>query len=133
MIFVNLPVTDLTASTRFYEAIGCTKNQDFSDGQSSMMVWTDAISFMLLAHEKFEGFSAKPIAGSGVSEVLLALSCDSREDVGTITQAAAVNGGKADIRDPQDMGFLFSRAFEDPDGHVFEAVWMDPAAIKGNG
>ena len=133
MIFVNLPVADIKASTRFYEAIGCTKNEDFSDDQSSMMVWSDTISFMLLARQKFEGFSAKPIAGRDVSEVLLALSRDSRDEVDAIAEASAGAGGKADIRDPMDLGFLYNRSFEDPDGHVFEAVWMDPNAAKGNG
>lgn len=130
MIFVNLPVADLAASTRFYEAIGCAKNESFSNDQASMMVWSDTISFMLLTHDHFAGFSAKPIADRGVSEVLIALSRDSREDVDAIAAAAAEAGGEADIREPMDMGFLYNRAFEDPDGHVFEAVWMDPTAAS---
>ncbi len=134
MIFVNLPVKDLAASTRFYEAIGCEKNPQFSNEQASMMVWSDAISFMLLTHDYFATFTPKAIADAhAASEVLIALSRDSREEVDAITEAAAAAGGKADIRERQDYGFMYSRAFEDPDGHVFEPAWMDvEAAFAAN-
>jgi uncharacterized protein len=130
MIFLNLPVRDLAAATRFYEAIGCKKNEQFSSDQAAMMVWSDTITFQLLTHDYFSSFSSKPIAASNVSEVLIALSRESRRDVDTICEAAAVNGGKADVRAPQDMGFMYVRAFADLDGHVFEPMWMDTAAIS---
>ena len=131
MIFVNLPVKDLAAAIRFYKAIGCEQNLQFSNDQAAMMVWSEAISFMLLTHDYFATFTSKRIADAHeTSEVLLALSRDSREEVDSITQAAAANGGKADVRPPQDMGFMYSRAFQDPDGHVFEPVWMDMAAVQ---
>ena len=133
MIFVNLPVKDLSASISFYEAIGCEKNERFSNEQAAMMVWSDTISFMLLTHGFFAGFTPKPIADANeTSEVLICLSRDSKADVDAITEAAGAAGGKADIRDRQDMGFMYSRAFEDPDGHVFEPMWMDvEAAFAG--
>lgn len=125
MIFVNLPVSDLAAATRFYEAIGCEKNEQFSDHQASSMAWSDTITFQLLASDYFATFTPKKIADAhATSEVLLALSRDSREQVDAIAGAAAATGGKADVRQPQDMGWLYTRAFEDPDGHVFEAIWM---------
>ena len=131
MIFVNLPVKDLAASTRFYKAIGCEQNMQFSNEQAAMMVWSETISFMLLTHEYFGTFTSKRIADAQQTcEVLLALSRDSREEVDTINQAAAANGGKADVRPPQDMGVMYGRAFQDPDGHVFEPVWMDMAAAQ---
>jgi len=131
MIFVNLAVKDLAAAIRFYKAIGCEQNMQFSNDQAAMMVWSEAISFMLLTHEYFGTFTAKRITDAHQScEVLLALSRDSREEVDAITQAAAATGGKADVRPPQDMGFMYSRAFQDPDGHVFEPVWMDMAAAQ---
>ena len=130
MIFVNLPVKDLAASKRFYEAIGCQNNPQFTDENAAMMVWSDTISFMLLTHDYFATFTPKQIADARkTSEVLIALSRDSREDVDSITQAAAGAGGKADIRERQDMGFMYGRSFEDPDGHVFEPMWMDVAAM----
>lgn len=130
MIFVNLPVKDLTAATRFYKAIGCEQNMQFSNEQAAMMVWSETISFMLLTHDYFGTFTSKRIADAQQTcEVLLALSRDSRDDVDAITQAAAAAGGKPDVRPPQDMGFMYSRAFQDPDGHVFEPVWMDMAAV----
>lgn len=133
MIFVNLPVKDLDAAKRFYKAIGCEQNMQFSDEKAAMMVWSETISFMLLTHEFFGSFTSKRIADAQQTcEVLLALSRDSREEVDAITQAAASAGGKADVRPPQDMGFMYSRAFQDPDGHVFEPVWMDMAAVNAN-
>lgn len=131
MIFVNLPVKDLTAAVRFYKAIGCEQNMQFSNEQAAMMVWSEAISFMLLTQDYFATFTSKRIADAQQScEVLLALSRDSREEVDAITQAAAAAGGKADVRPPQDLGFMYTRAFQDPDGHVFEPVWMDMAAAQ---
>lgn len=131
MIFVNLPVKDLAAAIRFYEAIGCKKNEQFSDEKSASMVWSDTIFFQLLTHSYFATFTPKKVADAhATSEVLIALSCDSRDAVDTITEAATAAGGKADIRERQELGFMYSRAFQDPDGHVFEPLWMDMAAAS---
>ncbi len=133
MIYINLPVKDLAAATRFYEAIGCGKNEQFSDHQASSMVWSDTITFQLLANDYFATFTPKKVADAhATSEVLLALTRDSRQDVDAIVEAAAAAGGKADIRAPQDMGWLYNRAFEDPDGHVFEAIAADMAAASAD-
>ncbi|MFC6487511.1 VOC family protein [Nitratireductor sp. GCM10026969] len=132
MLFLNLPVKDLAAATRFYEAIGCTKNEQFSDHRSASMVWSDTIVFQLLTHDYFATFTPKPIADSKTtSGMLIALSRDSREEVDAIAEAAAAAGGRADVQERQDMGFMYVRTFEDPDGHVFEPMWMDPAAVSG--
>lgn len=130
MIFINLPVKDLAAATRFYEAIGCRKNERFSDHQASSMVRSDAITFHLLFDDYFATCTSKKIADAhATSEALFALSQDSREEVDAIAEAAAAAGGKADTRERIDMGWLYNRAFEDVDGHEFEAVWTDMSAI----
>lgn len=130
MIFVNLPVKDLAASIRFFEAIGCVKNEQFSDEKAASMVWSDSIYFMLLTHGFYSTFTPKPIADAHAqSAMLLALSRDSRDDVDAIVEAAAKGGGRIDVRPPQELGFMYSRAFEDLDGNTFEPFWMDPAAV----
>lgn len=130
MIFVNLPVGDIATATRFYEAIGCAKNAQFSDHQTSNMVWSEAIFLHLMATGYFSTFTPKPVADArATTEVLLALSLDSREAVDAIVEAAGANGGKADPMPVKDMGWMYNRTFEDPDGHMFEAVWADMAAI----
>lgn len=130
MIFLNLPVNDLAAATQFYQAIGCEKNEQFSDGNASSMVWSDAITFQLLTREFYATFTSRPIADAHRdSAMLIALSRESREEVDAIVEAAAAAGGKADIRERQDMGFMYLRTFEDPDGHVFEPMWMDLQAF----
>lgn len=132
MIFVNLPVRDLAAATRFYEAIGCRKNPQFSDANASSMVWSETIVFQLLSHDYFKSFLKKPAADAhAATGMLFALSQDSREAVDAIVEAAAKNGGRADIREPQDMGFMYLRTFEDPDGHVFEPAFMDMSQMPG--
>ncbi|MGN6268967.1 MAG: VOC family protein [Sphingomonas sp.] len=129
MIFVNLPVADVAKATAFYEAIGFTKNAQFSNEQASMMVWSDTISFMLLARPFYSTFTSKQIADAhAVSETLLCLSCDSREAVDAIVAKATAAGGRADPGPKQDMGFMYGRSFEDLDGHHFESMWMDVAA-----
>jgi len=130
MIFVNLPVENLAAATRFYEAIGCRKNEQFSDAKAASMVWSDTITFQLLTREYFSTFTSKQLPDTGKTcGVLLALSRDSREDVDRIAQAAAAAGGKVDVRPPMDLGWLYNRAFEDCDGHTFEAAWLDAKSM----
>jgi uncharacterized protein len=127
MIFVNLPVRDLKKSTAFYTAVGGIINPQFSDDTASCMVLSDTIHVMLLTHEKWAVFTKKPISNAHeASEVMLALSADSRDSVNTMTDVAGKSGGKADVNPPQDHGFMFGRSFEDPDGHVWEVFWMDP-------
>lgn len=134
MLFVNLPVKDLAAATRFYEAIGCEKNAQFSDERASSMVWSDTITFQLMTRDYYATFTSKPIADAhSTSAALFALSRDSREEVDSIVEAAAMAGGKADIRERQDLGFMYIRTFEDPDGNVFEPAWMDSSAMMAEG
>lgn len=131
MIFVNLPVTDLAATTRFYEAIGFVKNQQFSDDNAVSMMWSDSIVFMLLRKEFYATFTSKEIVDARrSSETLIALSFDSKEEVDAFAVAAGAAGGTVDVRPPQDLGFMYARSVEDPDGHVFEPVWMDPSGIE---
>lgn len=129
MIFVNLPVTDLGRSQAFYEALGFTNNPQFSDEGSACMVVSETIHVMLLTHAKWKGFTDRPIPPANMSEVLLALSCDSREAVDAMNAAAAAHGGTADINPVQDLGFMYNRNLADPDGHVWEAVFMDMEAM----
>ncbi|MDB5420866.1 MAG: Glyoxalase/bleomycin resistance protein/dioxygenase [Brevundimonas sp.] len=130
MIFINLPVADLAACTRFYEAIGCVKNQQFSTDQASAMVWSEAITFQLLTHDYFGTFSALPIADAHKAlSALYALSADSRGAVDAMVEAATGAGGKADVSPVRDMGFMYVRNFEDLDGNTFETMWLDISAM----
>jgi predicted lactoylglutathione lyase len=125
-IFINLPVRDLQKATAFYAAIGATKNPQFSDDTASCMVLSDSIFVMIMTHAKWATFTTKPIVDARhESEVMLALSADSRGDVDTITHAAGANGGKADVNPKQDHGFMYGRSFEDVDGHIWECMFVD--------
>lgn len=129
MIFINLPIANLTASIAFYEALGFKRNPQFSDDTAACMVWSEAIHVMLLTHDKWRSFTQRPIPPTGSSEVMLALTCDSKDAVNAMAEAAASQGGTADVNPKLDLGFMFNRFFADRDGHVWEAVWMDPAAM----
>jgi len=134
MIFVNLPVTDLKRATAFYESIGATKNPQFSDDTASCMVFSETIYAMLLTHEKWRQFTSKKIVDARTSsEVMIALSADSRDDVDGLAGKAKAGGGAADPIPTQDYGFMYSRSFEDPDGHIWEVVWMDVEAAAAAG
>ncbi|HEY8611711.1 MAG TPA: VOC family protein [Roseomonas sp.] len=131
MIFVNLPVTDLPRAVAFYEAIGARKNPQFSDDTAACMVFSDIIHVMLLTHDKFRQFTPRPVADArAASEVLLCLSSESREAVDEMVGAAAASGGVADPGFKQDHGLMYGRSFEDPDGHIWEVMWMDVAAMQ---
>ena len=127
MIFVNLPVTDLEKSIRFYEAIGGRKEPKFSNEQAAMIVLSDTIHVMLLTHPFYSSFTGKPIADAHkTSEVMLCLSAESRQAVDATVDAARAAGGKTDLslrNDNNDM--MYGRDFEDPDGHSWEVMWMD--------
>ena len=132
MIFINLPITDLARSAAFYAALGATKNPKFSDETSACMVLSEAIHVMLLTHEKYRIFTSRPIADArATSAALIALSFDSRDEVNVTIDRAVAAGGQADPNPKQDHGFMFGRSVQDPDGHVWEIFWMDPAAAGG--
>jgi predicted lactoylglutathione lyase len=126
MIFVNLAVADVAKATSFYEAIGCVQDTRICNGpEASMMTWSDTIHFMLLDKAHYASFTSKQIADSTTSsEMMLCLSQPDRTAVDAITEAALAAGGR-EPRPVQDFGFMYGRAFEDLDGHVFEPMWMD--------
>jgi uncharacterized protein len=132
MIFVNLPVTDLPLSVAFYEALGFAINPQFSDDTAAGMIWSETIQVMLLTHAKWSSFTTRPICPPGSSEVSLALTCESRDEVNRLVEAGGANGGIADMNPPEDHGFMFQRTIADPDGHIWEPFWMDPAAMPPN-
>ncbi|AND67856.1 glyoxalase [Dyella thiooxydans] len=130
LIFINLPVKDLERSKAFYEALGAGNNPAFSDDTAACMVFSDTIHAMLLTHEKWRQFTSKPIVDAHANaQVLLCLSADSRDEVSSLVAKASSAGGKADPTPVQDYGFMYGRSFEDPDGHIWEVMWMDPNAI----
>lgn len=130
MIFVNLPVADVGRATAFYEALGFEKNAMFSNAQASSMAWSDAIVVMLLDRAFYATFTAKRIIDAHEqSGALLALSFEDRAAVDAITLAALAAGGR-ELHDPEDHGFMYSRAFEDPDGHGWGPFHMDMAAAE---
>jgi predicted lactoylglutathione lyase len=130
MIFVNLPVADLPRAKAFYEAIGAENNPMFTDETAACMVFSDTIYVMLLTHEKFAQFTTREIADSRkTAQMLLALSCDSRAGVDAITNAALGAGGQS-AHEAEDLGFMYSTGFFDPDGHGWGPFYMDMAAFE---
>ena len=132
MIFINLPVTDLDRSIAFYEAVGGRKEPKFSDDKAAMIVLSDTIHVMLLKHDFYSTFTRKPIADArATSQVLLAISADSAGEVDATIDKAGAAGGAIDPGPKQDLGgLMYGRSFEDPDGHHWEVVWMDPKAAE---
>jgi predicted lactoylglutathione lyase len=131
LIFVNLPVADLPRSMAFYEAVGARNEPSFTDETAACMVFSDTIHTMLLTHDKFRQFTPKQIPDAKrTCQVLLCLSMNSAAEVDAIVARAAAAGGTADPGPKQDHGFMYGRSFEDPDGHVWEVMWMDVAAAR---
>ena len=129
-IFVNLPVKDLNKSMAFFKSIGYSFNPQFTDETAACLVISNEIYAMLLTHEKFKEFTTKEIVDATKStEVLIALSTESKAEVNTMLDKVIKAGGK-EFRQPMDYGFMFSRSFEDLDGHVWEILWMDPKSIN---
>ncbi|WP_424858214.1 VOC family protein [Streptomyces sp. SAI-170] len=131
MIFVNLPVNDLDAAKAFFTGLGYTINPQFSDENAASVVISDTIVAMLLTKPFYATFTDKEISdATKTSEVLVCLSAESREKVDELVDKAIALGGTATGK-TQDMGFMYGRAFDDLDGHTWEIMWMDPAAVQG--
>jgi len=131
MIFVNLPVRNLQKSRAFVEALGAVNEPKFTDETAACMKLSDSIFVMLLTHEKFSQFTPRPIADANAgSEVLLCLSADSRESVDSTLEQAVAAGGTADPSPKQDYGVMYGRSIADPDGHIWEIMWMDATAAE---
>ncbi|MBZ6112726.1 MULTISPECIES: VOC family protein [Streptomyces] len=131
MIFLNLATNDLGAAKRFFTGLGWELNAQFSDDGTASFPVSDAIVVMVHTPQKYREFTKKEIADSAKSsEVLIALSAESREKVDKLVEKAVAAGGSV-TGETQDHGFMYGRAFDDPDGHTFEVVWMDPAAVQG--
>jgi uncharacterized protein len=129
MIFVNFPVRDLAASVAFYVALGGERNAQFSDDKAKSVMLSDTIGVMVLTHDRYRDFTERPIGDARrESQALLALSVDARDAVDATLARAVAAGGRADPNPVQDHGFMFSRSVEDPDGYVWEIMWMDVAA-----
>jgi predicted lactoylglutathione lyase len=123
-IFVNLPVRSLPRSVTFFESLGFTFNPQFTDEKGTCMIVDENIFVMLLTREFFGTFTSKPVSdANATTEVLVCLSCESREEVDGLV-AKAVTGGGSAPRASQDHGFMYQHGFEDPDGHVWELVYM---------
>ena len=129
-IFVNLPVKDLKNSMAFFSAIGFRNNPQFTDDTAACMVISEDIYVMILTEAKFKTFTPKAISDSTkTTEVLVALSCDSRAAVEEMVRKAVAAGGST-YAEPKDYGFMYQHGFQDPDGHIWEVLWMDPKAIE---
>ena len=130
-IFVNLPIKDLERSKTFFGKLGYTFNQQFTDENAACMVVSEDIYVMLLTEKFFKTFINTDVADAHkTTEVLVCLNEDSREAVDTHVEKA-LQAGAAETREPQDHGFMYGRSFSDPDGHIWEIMWMDEAAVAG--
>ncbi|MGW0084500.1 VOC family protein [Streptomyces sp. NPDC003393] len=131
MIFLNLATDDVAASRKFFTELGYTINPQFSTDDCSCVVISDTIVAMLLSKQRYADFTKKEIAdATKTSEVLICLSAESREKVDELVDKAVAAGGTVS-GETQDYGHMYGRAFDDLDGHTWEVMWMDPAAVQG--
>jgi predicted lactoylglutathione lyase len=129
-IFVNLPVKDLKRSMDFFASLGYQFNKQFTDERAACLVISDRIYFMLLLEKFFNSFTPKSIIDTQTEvEVINCLMVDSRMEVDELVDKAFKAGAKKS-RDPEDLGFMYSRSFEDLDGHIWEVGYMDPSHIE---
>jgi predicted lactoylglutathione lyase len=128
-IFVNLPVQSLERSVTFFTALGFSFNAQFTDETATCMIVADDIFVMLLTHDKFKQFTPKQLCDTQVAtEVLVCLSAESRAEVDELV-AKAVKAGGSIYKEPLDFGFMYGHSFQDPDGHQWELMFMEPGAI----
>ena len=129
-IYVNLAVEDLDRSVEFFTRLGFTFEPRFTDETATCMVVSDEAFVMLLLRDRFADFTPKEIVDSTAqTEAILAVSAESRAEVDSLADAALAAGGNR-ANEPMDLGFMYARSFHDPDGHLWELIYMDPAALE---
>ena len=129
-VFVNLPTSNVERSKEFFTGLGWRIEPNFTDANAACVVIDENIYLMMLTYDFFATFTDKPIMDPAKQlQVQTALSCDSRAEVDAMLEKALASGG-AEPRPAQDMGFMYSRDFEDPDGNWFSILWMDPKAAE---
>lgn len=130
LLFLNLPVADLPASREFFDRLGFGFDERFCDERAACMVVSDKAFVMLLQRDRFAEFVTRPVADAGEATALtVAISAESRAAVDAFAETALAAGAGA-AKDPQDYGFMYQRSFHDPDGHLWEVMWMDPVAAE---
>ncbi len=131
MMFVNLPVADLGKSIEFFSRLGFEFNPQFTDETATCMIIGEDNFVMLLTREKYTSFTpGLEICDPGKSsEVIVCLSAESRAEVDALVDKAVAAGGSS-YREPEEFGFMYGRAFRDLDGHIWEFMWMDTAAMQ---
>ena len=128
-IFLNLPIKNLKISVGFFTSLGFTFNAQFTGDENTCMIIGENMYAMLCEEARFKQFLEKPIADPSTTEVLISLSCESKEEVKSLAEKAFASGGKK-VNQPEDHGFMYSWGFEDLDGHVWDLFWMDPTHIR---
>ncbi len=129
-IFVNMAVKDLKKSTEFFTKLGYTFNQQFTDETATSMIISENIYAMLLTEPKMKEFTKKDLVDAHkATEVLIALSCESKDEVNSLVDKA-VAAGAEEPHEAKDYGFMYTRTFEDLDGHIWEILWMEPSYVK---
>lgn len=130
LLFLNLPVADLTASRAFFEKLGFEFNEKFCNEGAACMVVSDQAFVMLLQRDRFAEFVTKPLADAHEATALtVAISAEDREATDSFADLA-LEAGAGPAKDPQDYGFMYQRSFHDLDGHLWEVAWMDPVAVE---
>jgi hypothetical protein len=130
LIFINIAVKDLPASTAFFRALGFEFDAKFTDESAACMIVSEQAWVMLLAESRFADFTTKPVADARTStEAILAVSAENRDAVDAFADAA-LDAGATPARDPMDYGFMYARSFHDLDGHLWEVMWMSPEAAE---
>ena len=128
-LFVNLPVSNLDRSVRFFTALGFSFNAHFTDETATCMIVSESSFVMLLTEEKFKQFTPKELCDTKqATEVLVCLSAESRAEVDQLVAKAVAAGGSI-YKEPIDFGFMYGHSFQDPDGHQWELVFMEPEAV----
>jgi len=131
MIFVNLPISDVDRSRAFFSALGYTFNEQFSDDKALCMVISDTIFAMLVKPEFLSTFLDKPIGDPKQAVTnIISLTFESKDEVIAHCEKAYSLGARK-YKEASDMGFMYQQGFEDLDGNIWEAFWMDPAAVQG--
>ena len=131
-LFVNLAVEDLDRAVRFFTALGFEFDPQFTDETATCMLIGEDAYAMLLVRPRFQDFTKKPVVDAATStEAILAVTADSREEVDDLAEKALASGATP-ANDPLELDFMYSRSFNDPDGHLWEVFWMDPAALEAS-
>ena len=125
--WINLPVKNIEKSIEFFTRLGFKFKTEYNNPNSACMLLGESNTVCMLFDEPtFKGFTNNEINNTKHStEVLFSIDAQSKEEVNEMAEKAIDAGGICNHKPTEMTGFMYGCVFSDPDGHLWNVLYMD--------